>query len=338
VTVTFLVTIDPVKELALLNLLVHSLNLQTCERFHVIFWNQTIHSEQEILSCLARRPAFAHSFCALDAPFVSHGYPVWDLYALHCRLLEQGRLGDYFLSVHMEEFFQPDYVESVLRVLEKNAFDILLGNLRRLSAGYRKLSALLGAATAPEFDSCLHMLGADGAPHWTLGGCSWPASNGEGYRRQSAYAEDLFWIRREFARRVQWFLPGRSMYFEDVHICQKPGVCELGSVLSEIAAFPVYLTRSRAYHVPHRKYFFQLEHEGFAREFLEWPASDPALGALKTAIRMYRSGEMTLEGALHYSRRNPERTGTQNWNWKHHAEYLRAIYPDIDWSRYSHLG
>ena len=36
--VTFIVTVDPVKDPLLLSLLVLSLNLQTCRRFNVVFW------------------------------------------------------------------------------------------------------------------------------------------------------------------------------------------------------------------------------------------------------------------------------------------------------------
>ena len=33
---------------------------------------------------------------------------------------------------------------------------------------------------------------------------------------------------RRFAETHNWFLKGHRLYFEDIHICQQPGVCELG--------------------------------------------------------------------------------------------------------------
>ena len=145
----------------------------------------------------------------------------------------------------------------------------------------------------------------------------------KGYRRLARYmAEDLYFMKREFARRHNWFLRGHHMYFEDIHICEQPGVCELGRELKKITEFPIYFNLRRIYHLTHAKYYFQLVDEEFTSGLLRQEVDDPILSALKSAIAMYREGKATLHQALQYTRKNRERTGTQDLNYAYHMKYL----------------
>lgn len=59
---TFIISIDPVKGVSLLNVLLHSLNLQTRKNFDVVFYNQTLLSESEVFAQLQVRPEFNYRF------------------------------------------------------------------------------------------------------------------------------------------------------------------------------------------------------------------------------------------------------------------------------------
>jgi hypothetical protein len=344
---TFIVTIDPVKDLSLLDVLLHSLNLQTAQTFNVAFYNQTLMDEAEIFSRLSVRPAFDYVFYSVDRSRFFGAYPVWDLYEIHNTLLDAGVVHEYFMALHMEEFFDVDYVEQASRVLEAQRFDIMFGNLSGGQVALEVVKPLLGAHTAAEFDRGVERLGLKGAHHWSFGyGPLFRrrraralardafhlylfrfrrtvAASRKGYRKLGSYtAEDVYFMRRDFAERYNWFLRGHPMCFEDIHICEQPGICELGRELAKITEFPVYFNLRRIYHLTHRKYYFQLVDEEFTSGLLRYEADDPILNALKKAILMYRAGEMSLAEALRYSRQNPERTGTQNMNYAYHMKYL----------------
>jgi hypothetical protein len=341
--VTFIVTVDPVKDPLLLSLLVLSLNLQTCRRFNVVFYNQTLADETSLLSELAVKPAFDHEVVSVDRESFFGRYPVWDLYAVHQTLLDRHRLNEYFISLHMEEFLDPDYLEHLLPVLETRRFDILFGNLTRSRLSQDTWRALLGAGTATLFDAAIERSGARHAPHFSFDFDSVFAGWSPAERRRRAthlarfglrrrlkpttggytalrtyFAEDVFWMRRDFALRYQWFLGGRHLYFEDIHICQQKGVCELGPELQRVTRFPVYFNQRRIYHVPHLTYYYQLLDEEFTAGLLAHPANDPVLEAHRTAIGRLRRGEFTLQQALDYTRQNAEGTGTQNLNYRLH--------------------
>lgn len=344
---TFIVTIDPVKDLALLNVLLHSLNLQTATGFNVAFYNQTLLTEAEIFSRLGVRPAFDYVFYSIDREKFFGKYPLWDLYQFHNTLLDAGVVNEYFMSLHMEEFFDVDYVHNATRVLERKGFDIMFGNLSGTQLELEAVKPLLSQRTAADFDRHVRRLGLNRAHHWSFDHSRLlrshrpnvlkrdafhlylfkfrrrVASTRKGYRKLKAYmAEDLYFMKRDFAERHNWFLRGHPMYFEDIHICEQEGVCELGRELARITAFPIYFNLSRIYHLTHRKYYFQLVDEEFTSSLLRYEVNDPILGALKKAIVMYRAGEMSLAQALQYSRRNPEGTGTQNMNYAYHMKYL----------------
>jgi hypothetical protein len=345
--VTFIVTIDPVKDMGLLNVLVHSLNLQTSKAFSVVFYNQTLVGEDAILSALRIRPTFEYLFYSIDRRHFFGRYPVWDLYAFHNTLLDAGVVNEYFMSLHMEEFFDVDYVENAIKVLQERQFDIMFGNLSatRLSCG--TIEPLLETRTAEEFARCVEQRGLKNSYHWSFGHrplfssrsvrslrrellhlylfkfSRKVAATRTGYRRVGTYmAEDLYFMKREFAERYNWFLRGHRMYFEDIHICEQKGVCELGKELKKITEFPVYFNLKRIYHVTHGRYYFQLVDEEFTTSVLRHAVDDPILGALRKAISMYHTGQITLAEALEYTRKNPERTGTQNLNYQYHMKYL----------------
>jgi hypothetical protein len=143
--VTFIVTVAPVKDPLLLSLLVLSLNLQTCRRFNVVFYNHTLADETSRLNELAVKPAFDHEVVSVDRESFFGRYPLWDLYAVHQTLLDRHRLNEYFISLHMEEFLDPDYLEHLLPVLETRRFDILFGNLTGSRLSQDTWRALLGA-------------------------------------------------------------------------------------------------------------------------------------------------------------------------------------------------
>jgi len=350
---TFIVTIDGIKNMALLNALVHSLNLQTSQAFNVVFYNQTLMDDDAIFEGLRIRPSFEYRVYRIDRKQFFGRYPVWDLYEFHNALLDADVLSEYFMSLHMEEFFDVDYVENALNVLRERHFDIMFGNLSETRLDHETIEPLLRTTTAGAFRRCIEQQGLQRSLHWSFGSRRPFASRNvrslahemlhlylfrfrrnvrptrKGYRRLATYmAEDLYFMKREFARRHNWFLRGHHMYFEDIHICEQPGVCELGRELKKITAFPVYFNLSRIYHLTHGKYYFQLVDEEFTSALLRYELDDPIVDALKNAISMYREGKVTLHQALEYTRKNPERTGTQNLNYAYHMKYLNRARRD----------
>ena len=91
---TFIVTIDPVKDLPLLNILIHSFNLQTSKTFDVVFYNQTPLEESEVFARLEVSPQFGYRWFGIEKEDLLGKYPIWDLYGLHALLLEHGLVGD----------------------------------------------------------------------------------------------------------------------------------------------------------------------------------------------------------------------------------------------------
>jgi hypothetical protein len=342
---TFIVTIDPVKGIQLLNILIHSLNLQTSKNFDVIFYNQTLQDEKKIFSQLSVKPVFDYQVFHIEKSDFFGNYPIWDLYSFHNFLLEQDLLNDYFMCMHMEEFFDVDYAENVLSVLEKNDFDILLGNLSRTTMTYETINEILATVTSEEFMQYLKETRIKDSPHWVFPNC--PKSyrgkldflkknslklldfrfrtqvrpNRNGYTVMKTY-EDLYLMKKEFAKRYSWFLKGHRMYFEDIHLCEIKGVCELTKELKKLTAYPIYFNLSKIYHIRHKKYYYQLQDEGFTTSILGYETDDTLLNTLKRAITMYKTGQLSLQQALTYTRQNSDGTGTQNLNYRYHMKYL----------------
>lgn len=343
---TFIITIDPIKDISYLNIMVHSLNLQTCRDFNVVFYNQTRMSEAEIMENLAVNPNFEYRLCDIEKDMFLGKYPIWDLYAFHSYLIENDYVEDYFMSLHMEEFLDVDYVEHILPVLERQNLDILFGNLTRSRIEYDDIAPILAANDHKDYDHFIDQLGIKDAHHWSFfsekfftdnrgvlrenlmnfwgfGLRRKPKPNARGYVKPPWYvAEDVFFMKKEFARQYNWFLSGHHMYFEDVHICEIPGVCHLGRELKKVTKFPAYFNLRNIYHISHSRFYFQLQDEDFTSGMQNLETDDPILLALKEAINQYKSGEMTMWQALNYSRRNPLGTGTQNLNYKYHLKYL----------------
>jgi hypothetical protein len=344
---TFIVTIDPVKGLSLLNVLLHSLNLQTRKHFDVVFYNQTLLNEPDLFAQLHIRPQFSYRFFSVERQHFLGNFPLWDLYSFHRQLLDAGLLGDYFISMHMEEFLDIDYVEKVTRVLEATGLDILLGNLCRTPFDAIQIIDIIKTASASEFSDYLRTRRLQRASHWTFqplpaspigklsvlkrncqkivdfGFRSRLVPNGEGYSKLAAHYEDLYFMRRDFARRHDWFLSGRRMFFEDVQLCDIPGVCELGRELSKLTHFPRYFNLSKIYHVNHAKFYYQLEDKDFTDALLSLKTDDRLLQTLQEAIRMYRFEGIGLETALRHTRRNAEGTGSQNLNYQYHMQAIQ---------------
>jgi hypothetical protein len=341
---TFIVTIDPVKGLPLLNTLIHSLNLQTQKNFNVVLYNQLPINETEMFARLQIHPEFAYRCFSVER-FLGN-YPLWDIYALHRQLLDADLLGDYFMAVHMEEFFDVDYVENATGVLESAGLEILFGNLSRTALDGSHIDDLVARRTARDFDAELRKYGLKDARHWTfqslprsaLGKLSIAKQNcrkfldfgcrtqlvpsRSGYTKLSANHEDLYFMSKGFAKRYDWFLSGRSMYFEDIHLCEQPGVCELSREIAKLTDFPNYFNLSKIYHVNHSKFYYQLQDAEFSEALLALNTTDPVLQTLQKALRMYRAGIVTLEEALLYTRQNVEETGTQNLNYKYHMHAI----------------
>ena len=303
-------------------------------------------NEETILLKLKVKPAFDYMVYKPVHRFFGK-YPVWDLYEVHSSLLQQNLLSEYFISLHMEEFLDIDYVEKVMQVLENNEIDILFGNLSRTDLDPGTIGAILDAGTSREFDSYLRDTGVKDSNHWAYQNKLRLSVSGifrlkhdprnlfylnfrkslkptrKGFSKMNRHVEDVYLIKKEFARRHNWFLAGHNLYFEDIHICDQKGVCELGKELKQITKFPLYFNRSKIYHLKHDRFYFHMMDEEFTAGLLNYESDDPILNTVKKAIVLYRSGQLDLNQALQYTRKNAERTGSQNLNYKYHMMYLR---------------
>jgi hypothetical protein len=319
--ITLLVTIDSVKPLQLLDVLIHSLNLQTSQDFDVVFFNQTPRPECWIREQLKCAPRFPHSYRTLPRSDFLGDHPLWDLYEFHATMLEEGLVGDYLMSLHMEEFLDSDYMEQACRLLAEHSFDILFGNLRRTELTVDQAPQLLGCNSASEFQQAIAHLGAATSPHWSHTGADFD-STPLGFHQPAKYREDVYLMSRGFAEAHNWFLKGHHLYFEDIHICQKPGVCELAPILARLTRFPVYFNARKIYHIQHAKSYYQIEDETFVDLLLQMKTDDPTLRSLQFAALQHQRGDFSVAEALRYSRTNPRREGTQDMNYRYHIRYL----------------
>jgi hypothetical protein len=233
----------------------------------------------------------------------------------------------------MEEFLDADYVEAVTRLLGDHPFDILFGNLRRTALGADEAASLLECGSPRDFQQALAHLGAAASPHWSVPRKAIVGRHArrnaefdptpQGFHEFPEYAyEDVFLMSRRFAEAHNWFLKGHHLYFEDIHICQQPGVCELGPILAKLTRFPVYFNARRIYHLEHDKYLFQIEDPQFTDLLLKMETDDPVLRSLQFAVEAHRRGALSVREALRYSRQNPRREGTQDMNYRYHVRYL----------------
>jgi hypothetical protein len=279
-------------------------------------------------------PRFAHSYWTLPRSDFLGEHPLWDLYAFHTAMLDEGRIGDYLMSLHMEEFLDSDYIEEVSKLLVEHSFDILFGNLRRTELTVDQAVCLLECSSHRDFQSALTQIGAAASPHWSIsrkfsvpGRHSRPEAafdpTSQGFHQLPEYAdEDVYLMSRRFAETHNWFLKGHHLYFEDIHFCQQPNVCELGPILAKLTRFPLYFNARKIYHLQHRRFLFQIEDRPFTDLLLKMETDDPVIRSLQFAILEHRRGAFSISEALHYSRQNPRREGTQDMNYRYHIRYL----------------
>src|SRR5262249_24054274 len=333
---TLLVTIDSVKPLQLLDILIHSLNLQTSQNFDVVFFNQTLLPESHLQRKLRCAPRFPHSYWTAPRSNFLGEHPLWDMYAFHTAMLDEGRIGDYLMSLHMEEFLDSDYIEEVSKLLGQHSFDILFGNLRRTGLTVYQASALLGCGSPRDFQRALTQMGAAASPHFSVKEYSKPDAAQKyskpdaafdptplGFHQFPEYGdEDVYLMSRRFAETHNWFLKGHHLYFEDIHFCQQPGVCELGPILAKLTRFPVYFNARKIYHIQHHSFYFQIEDPLFTDLLLKMETDDPVIRSLQFAVGEHRRGAFSISEALRYSRQNPRREGTQDMNYRYHIRYL----------------
>jgi hypothetical protein len=304
-------------------------------------------TEDELRNKLTVQPAFQYKLYNIDKHLFFGKYPLWDLYAFHSMLLKTNVLQPYFMSLHMEEFLDVDYVEKVIGVLDQNGFDLMFGNLSRTTVTYGDVKPILDTGSSREFDRYLTTTGLKNSVHWAFDykplfrsrNINFLKRNARkladfrfrkrlrptrsGYTRLRDYiAEDVYFMKRDFANRYNWFLQGHHLYFEDIHVCEQKGVCELSKELAARTQYPVYFNLSKVYHIEHEKYYFQMVDDEFTKGLINFPSDDPLLNTHKKAITMYREGKMTLKEALTYTRKNAEGTGTQNLNYQYHMKYL----------------
>jgi hypothetical protein len=322
---TLLVTIDSVKPLQLLDVLIHSLNLQTSQDFDVVFFNQTLRPESHLRGQLRCAPRFRHFYWTLPRSDFLGEHPLWDLYAFHTAMLDEGRIGDYLMSLHMEEFLDSDYIEEVSKLLGEHSFDILFGNLRRTGLTVDQAAFLLGCSSPRDFQRALTHMSAAASPHWSTHRRPDAAFDPtpQGFHQFPEYAaEDVYLMSRRFAETHNWFLKGHHLYFEDIHFCQQPDVCELGPILAKLTRFPVYFNARKIYHLQHHKFYFQIEDRLFTDLLLKMETDDPVIRSLQFAVGEHRRGAFSISEALRYSRQNPRREGTQDMNYRYHIRYL----------------
>jgi hypothetical protein len=87
-------------------------------------------------------------------------------------MLVEGRISDYLMSLHMEEFLDADYIEEVSKLLGEHPFDILFGNLRRTALTVDQATFLLECNSPQDFQRALTHMGAATSPHWSVRMCS----------------------------------------------------------------------------------------------------------------------------------------------------------------------
>ena len=341
--ITYIVTINPVEDIQMLNIVNHSLNLQTSKNFDVIFYNQTLNTEEEILKALKIKPNFNYKFYHIDKSNFLGKYPIWDLYDLHVKLLENNDMNDYFMSIHMEEFFDTDYTEKVSELLINNKkFDILLGNLRLTKYFYKDITELLDKTTIASFNNSYIFKKLKESPHWCYPNLARPSfyllrsigttvkrfifnkkinskkARRNGFIKYPEYiAEDIYLMKTSFANKYNWFLKGHNLPFEDIHI---NGL--LKNVLPKYTLFPVYFSTSNVYHLNHKKYFFENEDETFVQKLSEYKTDNVVIQNLQKANKLLKEKKINKKKARGFMLNNDELTGTQNLNYILHTKYL----------------
>lgn len=339
---TYIVTINPVNNIHYLEILINSLNIQTSKDFDVVFYNQTKKHEKDIIGSLNNECKFDYVFFNIDEESFLGNYPIWDLYGFHQFLLDNEILRDYFMSLHMEEFMEPDYTANILATLKSNKFDILFGNLYRTNYSYYDILDLASINQPDKFNRYLKDKGIDKSSKWglpskpfflcrnpkiihrrfkILSEMKWKKKflpNEVGFTKMSNYwLEDVFAMSTEFANEYGWYKLEENLYFEDIHINYA-----VGDKLKNVLEFPVYFNKSKIYHLKHKKFYYQIEDNIFATKMLQYETDNQILLALKNAIVLYRKKNLLGKQALRLSRNNKEKNGTADLNYEFHLKRI----------------
>ena len=166
--ITYIITINPIIEIEYLKILLNSLNLQSTKKFNVIFYNQTKLAEESIFKQINMTCEFDYLFFSIPKEYFFGNYPLWDLYGFHSDMLKRGLLAEYFMSLHMEEFLDPDYTETLLQSIEKSDIDIIFGNLHRTKYWIGDVAELGTIRDANAFSTLISKLKMDKSRKWGL--------------------------------------------------------------------------------------------------------------------------------------------------------------------------
>jgi len=242
----------------------------------------------------------------------------------------------------MEEFLEPEYTEYVSKIIEENRVDILFGNLHRTAYYYKDVEKLSVLNDSQSFNNYLKNKFINQSVKWGLPTkpfflsrkpqnilnnfkrcklLKWKRSfspTQNGFIRLNDYIlEDVFFMSKNFAKKYGWYDTKMELYFEDIHIN-----FSLNNILKKIIDFPVYFNMCKIYHLKHDKFYYQIEDEEFSQKMLEYATDNTVLIALKEAIKLYRTNNISVKSALTYSRKNSSKTGTSNFNHDFHNEIL----------------
>lgn len=348
--ITYIITVNPIIELQYLNALILSLNLQSDRRFDVVFYNQIDQPGESLLQKLLVKPEFDYRFFDVPKEMFFNHYPVWDLYGCHQELLDRDLLGDYFMSLHMEEFLDIDYTANAIKVLEENRFDILLGNLTRTPYHYNDIADIADVNSPEAFNAFLLDHDFHKARHWCFATRSliftrdrrklvknlklWNAfgrsrmvkPSNSGYFRIPRYlAEDVYFMKTSFARRTDWFKSPTALFFSDIHISYR-----LDDELKRITDFPVYFNASKVYHLQHRHYFYHIENDGFVDEFMQFQTEEPILLALQKSLKRRKEQKLSVMQTRFLFRGKMDQEGHQDINFRFHSENIsRALQGEL---------
>lgn len=345
--ISYIITISPVIDISYLEILITSLNLQSCRGFDVIFYNQTHLNEKELFDVLGVPIEFPYTFYSIPKEYFLGKYPIWDLYSFHQYLLSNDLVSDYFISLHMEEFLDVDYTKDAIDILSNNGFEVLFGNLCNTNLDYNDIRSINKITSEKELTQYIEKYVKTVCWKWGLPvglkviSKSWNRiiANFKNYKSLSwrynlkptlsgftkfrEYGlEDVYLMSKDFAKRYGWFNSPVKLYFEDIHINR-----ELSGDLKRIIEFPVYMNKSKVYHICHGKYYYQLEDKIFSDGLLAYDTDNPILLSIKHAIQLLRDNpSLGLGKALSLTRRNKGSVGSANFNVQFHRDIINSNF------------
>ena len=338
--ITYIVTISPVIEYKYLNILIHSFNLQTDKNFNVIFYNQTLESKEQIFNYLDVKPHFKYKFLHNNLDIFFGKYPAWNLFGFHNYLIKNNLVGDYFISLHMEEFLEPDYNKNAIKILNNNNFDILFGNLYDTQISYNNIREIINKKNRLDFYNYIEFLNIHKSKKWGapnrnpflnkklnqilqnvkkrkfLNRKKQLSAKNSGFTTLPDYIlEDVYFMSKNFALRTGWFDIKEPPYFEDIHVNHR-----LKYALKKLIDFPIYFNSSKMYHLNHGKYYFQIVDEEFTNKLLDYNTNSKVLNSLKESITLYKKNKLTAKEALKRSRNMKD--GSANLTSNYHLHQI----------------